>query len=313
MLDVKKLLKKNPFVLAPMDDVTDIGFRELCEEKGACYSTTELTSINALVRGKVFKSRYEKGNLRINSVQLFGSEPDVFVEASKIVDKEADMIDVNFGCPSPNVTRQYAGSCLLKDPKNVGNIIEKLVKENEKPVTAKIRLGYKKATHIEIAKEIEDCGADALAVHGRTAAQKYSGKANWDAIQEIYEKTNITLIGNGDVKDEDDIAKYLNSHCDGLMIGRAAIGNPFLFERFNYYLKHKKKLEFDREKLKEKQKELLRDYLKKLENREFFNLNLKIQRQSMWFFKGIEGAKEFRNKIAQEKDIDKIYRAIEEF
>ena len=313
MINLKKHIKKNPFILAPMDDVTDIAFRELCEEKGASYSTTELISVDALIREKVFKSRYERGNLKLNSVQLFGSKPEIFTKAANFILDDADIVDVNFGCPSPNVTNQFAGACLLKDPKNVGEIISKLSKEIEKPITAKIRLGYSKTNHIEIAKEIENSGAELIAVHGRTAKQKYSGKADWGAISDIYEKINIPLVGNGDIKEEEDINKYLNSHCDALMIGRGAIGNPLLFERFNYYLKNNKKLEFNEIEKKEIQKNLLKDYIQKLEGRDFYNLNLKIQRQSMWFLKGIEGSRDFRTKISQEKDINKIFEEIDKF
>ena len=312
-INFRKHLKEKPFILAPMDDVTDIAFRELCEEKGASYSTTELTSIDALVRDKVYKSRYERGNLKINSVQLFGSKPDVFVKATKIVINEADIIDINFGCPSPTVTRNDGGSALLKDPKNVSEIISKLVKHINKPITAKIRLGYTKMDYLSIAKEIEDAGASLIAVHGRTAKQKYSGSANWDAIKEVYEISNIPIVGNGDIKTEDDIDKYLNSHSSGLMIGRAAIGNPHIFERFEYYYKTGKKLEFNKEEYKEKQKEMFKLYLKKLETREFYAVNVKISRQAMWFMKGIEGARELRTKIAQEKDIEKVLNVIDEF
>lgn len=335
-INFEKQLKKSPFVLAPMDDVTDIAFRELCEERGASYSTTELTSIDALVRDKVYKSRYERGNLKINSVQLFGSKPDVFVEAAKIVSGDADIIDVNFGCPSPAVTRNDGGSALLKDPKNVSIIISKLVKHIDKPITAKIRLGYTKMDHLSIAKEIEDAGASLIAVHGRTAKQKYTGAANWDAIKEVYDALKIPVVGNGDVKSEEDIEKYLNKSSGGLMVGRAAIGNPFIFERFQYYYEKGKKLrwgmgeegweiederqsekeqklEFIKKQMKEKQKELFKLYLKKLEGKEFYALNVKISRQAMWFMKGIEGTRELRTKIAQEKDIEKVLQFVEEF
>lgn len=306
----EKLLKKNPFILAPMDDVTDIAFRELCEEQGASYSTTELTSIEALIRDKVPISRYSRGNLKINQVQLFGCNPDTFVEAAKYVGEQADSIDINFGCPSGTVTGNNSGAILLKDPKNVGQIIEKLVKNIDKPISAKIRLGYKKTTYLDVAKEIEDAGAELLAVHGRTAEQKYSGLANWDAIKEIYDNINIPLVGNGDIKTEEDIDKYLGSHCDALMIGRAAIGNPMIFNQFNYYLNKKEKLIFDRKTI---QKELFIKYINKLSEHEFRNENIKIQKQAMWFMKGIEGAKELRKELVQLKDKKTIIEKVNEF
>jgi nifR3 family TIM-barrel protein len=307
----KKLIQKNPFILAPMDEVTDIAFRELCEEEGAAYSSTELTSVDALIRDKVQFSRYQRGNLKVNSVQLFGSKPEVFTQALEKVESEADIIDVNFGCPSTRVAGNNCGSMLLKDPKNVGEIIAKLVKKTKLPVTAKIRLGYKKMTYLGVAKEVEDAGAELLAVHGRTADQKYSGSANWQAIEEIYNAVHLPLVGNGDITSEADIDSHLHKHADALMIGRAAIGNPLLFKKFNYYHKNKEKLDFENEK--DIRKELFIRYLKKLNNYDFYKENLKIQKQAMYFMKGIPGAKELRKEIMQLKDSKTIIKKVEEF
>ena len=309
-MNIKKIIKRNPFLLAPMDDVTDIGFRELCEETEAAYSTSELTSCDALIRDKVYKSRYERSNLKINCVQLFGSNPDTFVKAAKYLDDEADIVDVNFGCPSATVTKNSAGSMLLKDPKNVGKIIEKLVKNIDKPITAKMRLGYNKTAYNEVAKEIEDAGASLITIHGRTAKQKYTGKANWEPIREVWERASIPIIGNGDISCEYDIDSRLGKYCDGLMIGRAAIGNPHIFKQFNYYFKKGEKLEFDKRKV---QKEYFKKYIHKLEDKEFANINLKISRQAMWFMKGMEGAKELRKRIVHEREIDKIINSVDNF
>ncbi|MFW5704693.1 MAG: tRNA dihydrouridine synthase [Nanoarchaeota archaeon] len=310
-ISLKKQLKQNPFILAPMDDVTDIAFRELCEENGASYTTTELISSDAFIREKVFKSRFEKGNLKINSVQFFGNNPDSILEAAKKVGNEADIIDVNFGCPSPSVINHESGAALLKDPKNVSEIVSKLVKHIDKPVTAKIRLGYVNTNHLEVAKEIEDAGAEVIAVHGRTAKQKYSGKANWDAISEVYSALKIPVVGNGDISNEEDIDEYLNKSCDGMMIGRAAIGNPLIFKRFYNYWKTGKKLTFD--DVKKEQKKQFGFYLENLEKREFHNLPLKIQRQAMWFMKGQNGVTRLREKISSTKNIEEIKKLIEEF
>lgn len=307
-----KLLKSNPFVLAPMDDVTDIAFRKICEDMGASYSISELTSVDALVRDKVTLARYQRGNLKTSGIQLFGNNPDTFCEAADFVSDNADFIDVNFGCPSATVTGNDAGSMLLKDPKNVGEIVSKLVKHLDKPVTAKIRLGYSKMTYLDVAKEVEDAGAEVLAVHGRTAKQKYTGVANWDAISEIYNGVDIPLIGNGDVRTEDDIDNYLGSHCDALMIGRAAIGNPLIFEQFKHYHKTGEKLEY--EDLKQRRKELFMDYLEELDKFEPYNPGLKIKRQSMWFFKGVEGVKHIRREINEgKKTIPEVLDIVKRF
>lgn len=311
IIDFKSLLKENPFILAPMDDVTDICFRELCESHHCSYSVSELTSVDALIRDKTFKSRYSRGNLKINCIQLFGKDVKSFVAAAKKVENECDIIDINFGCPSPNVTRQESGSFLLNDPEKVSEIVRSVVNAVNIPVTCKIRLGYNNYSHLEIAKEIELAGASMIAVHGRTAKQKYGGVADWEAIKEVHDTLNIPVIGNGDVKCEEDIDKYLGKYCSGLMIGRAAIGNPLIFERFYYYFKTGKKLVI--ENLKEKQKELFLQYLKLIENYEFYNLDLKVQRQAMWFFKGISGVKEFRTELSGSKSYDEVLKIVDKF
>lgn len=234
-------LKKKPFILAPMDEVTDLGFRKLCEELGSCWTTTELTNVKSILANGCSPSRYEKGFLKTNVIQLFGNDANDFLLAAKKIEKQADWFDVNFGCPSTKVCGSNCGSILLKDPKNVYDIIKILVDNFDKPITAKIRLGYEKTNYLEIAKQIEKAGASCIAVHGRTAKQKYSGVADWEAIKNIYNELKIPVIGNGDIKNVEDIEKYLNKYCDGLMIGRAAIGNPIIFEEFmNYYLKNNK-------------------------------------------------------------------------
>lgn len=311
-VNLKKLLTKNPFVLAPMDDVTDIAYRKICEDMGASYSVSELTSVDALVRDKVTPARYERGNLKTSIVQLFGSKADTFVDAANFVGDNADVFDVNFGCPSATVTGNDSGSMLLKDPKNVGEIISKLVKHIDKPITAKIRLGYSKMTYLDVAREVVDAGAEVLAVHGRTAKQKYTGLANWEPIQEIYNRLEIPVVGNGDVKTEEDIDSYLDSHCDGLMIGRAAIGDPLIFEKFNHYLKTGEKLDY--EDLKARRKELFMDYLEELDKFEPYNPGLKIKRQSMWFFKGISGVKDLRREINEgKKTIPEVMDVVRKF
>lgn len=319
-LNLKKQIEKNPFLLAPMDNVTDICFRELCEKYGASYTCTELTSVESMIRGFVPDYRIAKGNLNINCVQIFGSKPGSFAKATNMLNErgDVDIIDINFGCPSPNVVKNNSGSSLLKDPKNVGEIVSAVVKNSDVPVTAKIRLGYKDSTYLKIAKEIEDAGAELITVHGRTAKQKYSGLANWDAIKEVYDNSNILVIGNGDVKDENDVEKYLldkeNKYAEGLMVGRASIGNPYLFEKLNHYYKTGKRIEFETPEIKKSiQKQAFIEYLEKAENVDFYKKDFKIRQQAMWFTKGIEGSKELRCNISNLKDTKEIIRVFKEF
>jgi nifR3 family TIM-barrel protein len=235
-------LKSNPFILAPMDEVTDLGFRKLCEELGSNWTTTELTNVRSIIAEGCSPSRYEKGFLKTNVIQLFGNVPKDFLLAAKKVEKQADWFDINFGCPSTKVTGNNCGSMLLKDPKNVYEIIKILVDNLNIPITAKIRLGYEKVNALSVAKEIERAGASCIVIHGRTAKQKYGGLANWEEIKKIYNELKIPVIGNGDIKNTNDIDKYLNKYCDGIMIGRSAIGNPLIFKEFlDYYTKNYKK------------------------------------------------------------------------
>ncbi len=309
-ININKILKKKPFILAPMDMATDICFRELCEKQGAGFTVTELISVESLIRNKVPSYRYERGDLKINSVQLFGSNLNSFAKAVKLVEDEADIIDINFGCPSNNVVGNNAGSSLLKDPKKMGQIAATLIKNTNLPVSAKIRIGYNSPNYKETVKELEDNNIDFITVHGRTKKQKYSGKADWNIIKEIYENTKIPIIGNGDIREEEDIDAYLGTHAQGLMIGRAAIGNPFIFKRFNHYNKTKEKLKHNQKYI---QKKLFAEYIKKLEKKDFYRKDLKIRQQSMWFFKGIEGAKELRKEIVHETDTKKIFDAVKRF
>ena len=304
-MNFHKKLKKNPFILAPMDEVTDIGFRKLCEDYGSCWTTTELTNVKAIIRNGVSKSRYEKKFLKTNVIQLFGNNPNDFLEAAKKIENEADWFDVNFGCPSTKVTGANCGSILLKDPKNVYEIINILVKNINKPITAKIRLGYKNQNYLEIAKQIEKAGASCIAIHGRTAEQKYGGKANWEAIKEIYNELKIPVIGNGDIKNFSQVKKYLGKYCDGIMIGRSAIGNPLIFKN----LKNK----LDKEINKEIQKKLFLKYLKYIKDIKLYRKNKRIKLQAIYFFKGINGAKKLRVRLQKIKNINEILEEVEKF
>jgi nifR3 family TIM-barrel protein len=307
-LNLSRQLKNNPIILAPMANVTDIAFRELSEEMGVSYTCSELLPVEGLVRGKVSKSHYERRNLKINCVQIFGSDPESFGKAVKVLSGEADIIDVNFGCPANSALKRNYGSSLLKDPKNVGEIVSSVVKNSNVPVSAKIRLGYKSKNYIEVAKEIESAGGDLITLHARTASQRYSGRADWNSIRELYGRLNILLVGNGDVRSEEDIDKYLNKYADGLMIGRAAMGNPFIFKRFSHYLKTGKKLKFDK---LETQKKLFARYLEKLEETHFRDKLVRIKFQAMWFMKGIDGAKEIRVKVLSSKSANEVISLIE--
>ena len=233
---------ENPFILAPMAGVTDLPFRILCKEQGAGLLCMEMVSAKAIY----YHNRNTEDLMAIRpeecpvSLQLFGSDPDIMAEmAKKIEDRPFAILDINMGCPVPKVVNNGEGSALMKNPKLVEQIVYKVSHAIKKPVTVKIRKGFDDAhlNAVEIAKIAESAGAAAVAVHGRTREQYYSGKADWDCIRAVKEAVRIPVIGNGDVTDALSAKRMLDeTGCDGIMIGRGAQGNPWIFREVTEYL-----------------------------------------------------------------------------
>lgn len=233
---------KNNVILAPMAGVTDLPFRVLCKEQGAGLLCMEMVSAKAIYYG----SKNTEELMKISpaempvSLQLFGSDADIMADmAKKIEEKPFAVLDINMGCPVPKVVNNGEGSALMKNPKLAEEIITKMVRAVKKPVTVKIRKGFDEAhlNAVEMAKIAEASGAAAVAVHGRTREQYYAGKADWDCIRAVKEAVKIPVIGNGDVADALSAERLLKeTGCDGVMVGRAAQGNPFIFREITEYL-----------------------------------------------------------------------------
>lgn len=242
-MQIGNVVISNNLILAPMAGVTDLPFRLLCREQGAGLLCMEMVSAKAIS----FHNKNTEALLQIDpkeppvSLQLFGADPDIISEmAAYIEERPFSILDLNMGCPVPKVAGNGEGSALMKNPKAVEAIVTKTVRAIRKPVTVKIRKGFDEAhvNAVEIAKIAEASGAAAIAVHGRTREQYYSGQADWDIIRQVKEAVKIPVIGNGDIDSPENAKKMLEeTGCDGLMIGRAARGNPWIFHRIDTYLK----------------------------------------------------------------------------
>jgi tRNA-dihydrouridine synthase B len=241
-LRIGNTILENNVILAPMAGVTDLPFRLLCREQGAGCVVTEMVSAKAIL----YNNRNTKELMQIHpqerpaAIQLFGSDPDIMAQiAARIEDGPYDFIDVNMGCPVPKVVNNGEGSALMKKPKQAEKVLSAMVKAVKKPVTVKFRKGFNDTSvnAVEFAKMAEGSGVAAVAVHGRTREQYYSGKADWDIIRQVKEAVKIPVIGNGDIFTPQDAGRMMEeTGCDGIMVARGAKGNPWIFRRINHYL-----------------------------------------------------------------------------
>ena len=293
---------KNRIVLAPMAGISNSAFRRIAKEMGVGLVVAEMVSDKAIFYGskKTIDMLYMKEEERPISQQIFGSDKDSFVYASKYIleTMKPDIIDINMGCPVPKVaTRAQAGSALLKNPDKVYEIVKAVVDAVNVPVTVKIRSGWdeKSINAVEIAKVIEKAGASAITVHPRTRSQGYSGKADWNIIKQVKGAVNIPVIGNGDIKSCYDAKRMLDeTNCDAVMIGRGLLGNPWLIRDCIDYLNNKKIKEVS---ILDRLNMVLKHFNYLLEFKEEKIAVLEMRTQVCYYLKGI--SKEYKQKFMQ--------------
>ena len=307
----------NEVFLSPMAGVTDLPFRLICKEKGCGMLYTEMINAKALC----YDDENTKKMLKIEdeehpiAVQIFGSDPEYMGKAAAIMNQYPnEILDINMGCPAPKVIKNGDGSALMRNPKLAAEVLKAVVKNSEKPVTLKIRKGWDddSVNAVEIAKIAEECGISALAIHGRTREQFYSGKADWDIIAEIKQSINIPVIGNGDVFEVQDAVNMLEkTKCDAIMIGRGAQGNPWIFKRINHYMRTGEIL--PEPTLEEKITTAIKHMnLAVAEHGDYVAVR-EMRKHIGWYLKGLKNSAKYRDQINKITDYKEVISMLEEY
>ena len=306
---------ENQVMLAPMAGVTDLPFRLLCKEQGAGLLCMEMVSAKAIM----YNNKNTEALMEIHpeempvSLQLFGSDPDIISEmAKRIEERPFAILDINMGCPMPKIVNNGEGSALMKNPALVGEIVRKTVKAIQKPVTVKIRKGFddEHTNAVEIARIAEDAGAAAITVHGRTREQYYTGSADWDIIARVKEAVSIPVIGNGDVRDVQSARKMLDeTGCDGIMIGRAAQGNPWIFRQITRYLEDG--TETARVSPQEMKEVILRHADLQLAVKGEYTGIREMRKHVSWYTTGLPYSARFRQQVNEMQTMEQLRESVE--
>lgn len=309
-------INSNAF-LSPMAGVTDLPFRLICKEKGCGMLYTEMINAKALCYDdentkKMLKIKLEEHPV---AVQIFGSDPEFMGKAASIMNEyNNEILDINMGCPAPKVIKNGDGSALMKNPKLAEQVLSAVVKNSIKPVTLKIRKGWddQSVNAVEIAKIAEACGISAIAIHGRTREQFYSGTADWDIIRQIKETINIPVIGNGDVFEVQDAKRLLETtNCDAILIGRGSQGNPWIFKRVDHYIRTGEIL--PEPTFEEKVNTAKKHMSLAIEEHGEYIAVREMRKHLGWYLKGLKGSAKVRDEINKIENYEDVIKRLDNY
>lgn len=316
-MKITEILAQNPLVLAPMAGITDLMFRIICREMGAGLVFSEMISAEALSRDHAKTVSMLRSDPRERPVafQIFGGRPEAMAKAARVLSRaEIDFIDINMGCPVPKVIKSGAGAALLKDTVLARDIIAAVVESSSLPVTVKMRLGWdhKNLTALHIAQAAEELGVSAITIHGRTRSQGFSGNADWRMIRIIKESVSIPVIGNGDVRSGADAKRMIDeTGCDGVMIGRASQGNPWIFREAINIIKHGR--ETPPPTMHERKEIMLRHLREMVKAHGEIKGVQEMRKHLCWYSKGLKHGAEFRTRVTVLTQVEDVVHEIERF